>query len=652
MYKTLTIKNKRVVEPVSAYQPNKKERTTTSMVSRDWQTGIANQTRPRTEFNDRSLLDEIDANQKAFNSYVPPKSNDPDLSWRAQTVRPITRNKLISIAAHVTATILYPNVFAQNTSDEEDREAAQVMADLMEWVIDNSNYVRSFITSVISMLVDPFVVVHVEFLEVMRKVKEMKEDGTWTEKEILDEIISGFAANVVPAKQVLFANFYEPNIQKQRFIIRSKYIDHEDARLIHGGHENFKYVKPGVISVFDEGTDTFYDVVDDDLKGSFDLEVTYWNRNQDLELTFLNGILMCDAEYPNKRKDKKYPLAHGGFEPLGNGNCFCFKSAANKLGSDQDIVDTLYNMIIDGGFMALMPPQALYGSEEIDSSVMIPGMITSFRDKDTRLESIAPRVDLRAGLETISAVERSMSESGGDPSRAGNEQGGDRTAREVLLLEKNAQIALGLFGKMVRFLVEDLGDLMIGDILQHMTVGQMGEITDAMKFKTFLLPEKNIGGRNVTKKIQFMNPADYPDTETEEERESASFEVLKQEGGLDGSKKIYMVNPEIFRERKYKTRIKADDFNPPSKALEKALNLELFDRAIALPNVDQDALVREFLFDSYKPGQSDRFMKKVQPAPIDQAPEDMMKKLNGNANTSMLSQITGSNSLGTAASSE
>lgn len=223
-----------------------------------------------------------------------------------------------------------------------------------------------------------------------------------------------------------------------------------------------------------------------------------------------------------------------------------------------------------------------------------------------------------------------------------------------MLLEKNAQIALGLFGKMVRFLVEDLGDLMIGDILQHMTIGEMGEISDGMKFKTFLLPDKNINGRSVTKKIKFMSPSDYPDTTTSDGMEKASFGLLKEEGGLDGKKKIYQVNPEIFRVRKFKTRIKADDFNPPSKALEKALNLELFDRAIALPNVDQDALVREFLFDSYKPGQSDRFMKKVQPAPT-MPTGDMgtgAPTPKNNTNTSMLSQITGSNSLGVAASSE
>jgi len=653
MYKALTIKDKQITNEVSSYQPSVEAKAATSEVMKDYQTGQENQTRPRQEFNDRSILTEIDVNQKAFNSYVPPKSDDPDMSWRAQTVRPITRNKLISIASHVTATILYPGVFAQNPDDQEDKDSAQVMKDLMQWTIDNSNYPRAFISAVIGMLVDPYTVVNVEYLEVMRKVKEMKEDGTWTSKEILDEVMSGFCTNILPAKEILFANFYEPNIQRQRFIIRQRYLDHEDAKSLHSHHANFKYVKPGVLSVFDEGTDTFYNVVDDEMKGIFDHEVTYWNRSQDLELTFVNGVLVCDPEYPNRRKDKKYPFAHGGYEPLGNGTSFCFKSAANKLGSDQDIVDTLYNMILDGTFLSLMPPMALYGSEEVDSSVFIPGMVTSFRDVNTKFETIGPRVDLRAGLETISGVERSMSESGGDAARAGNTQGGTRTAREVLLLEKNAQVALGLFGKMVRFLVEDIGDLMIGDILQHMTVGEVSEISDVMAFNSFILPDQNIKGKSVTKKIEFVNPADYPDTSNEDASLQASFGVLKKEGGMGSDKKLYMVNPEIFRDRKYKTRISADDFNPPSKALEKALSLEAYDRAIQNPTLDQEAVTREFLIDVYRPGQSDRFIKKAPaPAPIGGEPTAIDGALQQKGvSTSMLSQITGSNSLGAAASS-
>jgi len=643
MYKPIPIKNKKI----SLFQTtDKKVIEVTAMVLKDYLHGTQIQTRPRPEFDNRSLLQEINVNQKAFNSYVAPRSDDPDESWKAQTVRPITRNKLISIAAHVTGTMLYPGVFAQNKEDEEDRDAALVMKDLVEWVIDNSNYPRTFIRAVISALVDPAVIVSSEFLKVMRKVKEMKDDGTFSEKEILDEVMSGFFFNTISIKQILISNFYEPDIQKQRFIIKNKYVDFEEAKIVHGHYKNFKYVKAGVRAVFDDQTKTFYEVTDDDMKNYLVNEITYYNRALDLELIFINGILMCNAEKPLVRKDKKYPFAKSGFEPLGNGQCFYYKSAANKLGSDQEIVDTLYNMVLDGTFLQLMPPMALYGSEEIDGSVTVPGTITSFRDKETKLENIGPRSDLRAGLETISMVERSIAESTQDNIRSGVSGGGDRTAREVLLLEKNAAIALGLFGKEIKFLVEDLGDLLIPDIVQNMTVGEVDQITDGMKFRSFVLPNKNVDGKNVSKKIKFVNPSEVSDyTDPMEE----SFRVFEDEGGPEGKSRISEVNSSLFRTLKFKTRVSADELTPPSKALTKALDLEAYDRLIQNPTINQESVTRDFLLDVYRPGQADKYIQKQQPA----APVGMdmgNKEKQSSVNTSMLSQITGSNSLGNAAS--
>ena len=663
MYGELTIKNRKILNSPSMYQPSKKVKEITAMVLKDFLHGQEIQRRPRSEFNDRTILEEIDVNQKAFNSYVPPKSNDPDDEWRAQTVRPVTRNKLISIAAHVTATVLYPGVFAQNANDEEDRDSAQVMRDLIEWVVENSSYQKEFIRSVIGMLVDPAVILHIDYAEVMRNIKEIKDSG-YVEKKVVDEIMSGFIFNVIRVKELLIANFYEPNIQKQRFLIRNKYIDFEDARMRYGDHKNWRHIQPGVRMVFNNDDGTFYEVKDDEMRDYLVNEVTYYNRYMDVELCFINGILVSDIDQPLRRLDKKYPFAHGGYEQLGDGKCFYFKSAANKLGSDQDVVDTMYNMIIDGTYLALMPPMALYGSEDINTSVIIPGAVTAFRDPNTKMESIAPRSDIRAGLEAITLLERSMAESSQDNARSGvGGPGGERTAREVLLLEQNARVALGLFGKQVKFYVEDVGDLIIGLILQHMTIGEISELTDGMKFRTFMLPNKNVGGKNVTKKIKFIDPAGVPE---KYDSMAKSFELMKEEGGLEQTKTIAEVNPELFRTLKYKARVTSDEFIPMSKSLEKALNLEAFDRLIQLQNIDQDAVTRDFLLDVYRPGEGDKYLMQKSAGgampmqdttmggqfPSAQQPTGPQKKqtLKG-VNQNLVGQMTGSNSLGVAASS-
>lgn len=662
MYAEFTRDNKgKIKNKISAYNPGEKEKLVTKLVAEDWQWGTQVQTESRREFNDRSLIEEINLNQQSYNSYVPPRSIDPDESWRAQTVRPITRNKLNSIAAHVTEPILYPSVFAQNANDDEDKDSAEAMRDLIEYVIDNSNYVRTFVKAVIAALVDPAVFINVEYYEVMRKIKESVEDGTWKEKEVLDEILSGFKVDLIPCKEILIPNIFESEIQKQRYVIKNKYIDYKEAEQIYGSHKNWIHVKPGVRVVFDEVTSAFYEIVDEEMKERLVNEVTYWNRNKDLKLCFINGILVSDPEQPNPRLDKLYPIAKSGYEPIGNGQFFYYKSAANKLGSDQEIVDTIYNMIIDGTFMSLMPPMALYGMEDVNSSVMIPGSVTSFKDPNTKLENIGPRSDIRGGLQVASEIERSMSESSQDALQSGNAQGGSRTAREVLLLQENARKALGLFGKSIRFLVEDTGELIKGDILQFMTVGEVEQLTNVLKFRSFIVPDKMVDGKKVSKKIKFINPAEEKTEYSPKELKDKQYELLEKEGGMDSDQRIYQINPAIFRINKYKIKVSVDDLTPPSKALEKALNLEAYDRAIQNPLLDQETIVRDFLLDVYKPGESDKYLAKNTGGPAATAAPnptgDENPLTNGGiqqkgVNTSLLSQLTGSNNLNVAASSE
>lgn len=658
MYQNLNVKLSnsgkllKVLDETSEYNPSDETKKVIKMVKFDMRQGRDVLERKYTEFNDRNVLEELNQNQANFNSYVPPRSDDPDESWRAQTVRPVTRNKLISIAAHVTAQILFPNIFAQNKKDEEDKAAAVVMRDLIEWVIDNSEYSRKFIQAVLGALTDPVVVVKSEYAEVMRKVKEMREGGGYTVREMVDEVMSGFIYNLFPANEIYISNAYENNIQKQRFVATRRLIDYKEAELKYGSHTDFKFVKPGKRNVFDVETSTFYYQIDNDMKDYLVEEVVYFNRALDLQLTFINGVLMCDPEYPIQRKDKLYPFSSFGYEYINNGNFFYYKSAANKLSSDQELIDTMYNMVMDGTFMALMPPMALYGSEEINSSVTIPGMVTSFQDPNSKLENIGPRSDLRAGLEAIGLIEKSMSESSQDDSRQGLAQGGERTAYEVAQLEKNAQIALGLFGKMVAFFVEDMGKLIVGDIIQHLTVGEVTELTSKngiMAFRSFLIPNKQEKGKKVTRKIQFTNEDYNKEGYTPQELLDNSFKILEQEGGIDADTKIYKVNPEIFRELKFKVRVGADVLEKPNKNLEKALNLEAYDRLIQNPLIDQEAVTRDFLIDVYKPGESNEYIKKAPAAAPQGAMADAVAGATPNqqkgVNQNMISQVTGGNSL-------
>lgn len=569
------------------------------MVLADFTVGYEIMNKPYRELNDKTVIERQNEDQKKFNSFQDPKSNDPDEAWKSNAIRPITRNRTISIAAHVTGSLMFPHIFAQNENQEEDKDCATVMRDLMEWSADQAGYEKTILYAVIAALVNPAVIVHTEYAEVYRKIKEITSKDKWEEKEVLDEILSGFQDSIVPIDELFIGDIYEHDIQKQPFLIRRRAIDYRVAEAKYGEHENFKkYVRAGLQILSYDGGATFYEQFDENLRERLVEEIIYYNRSKDLQLVFCNGVLVCKPDYPNPRKDKKYPYTKTGYELIDEGKFFYYKSLVSKMSSDQDVVDTLYRMVIDGSFLRLMPPIAAFGGEEIKSNVIVPGKVTRFSDTAAKMDKIDIGNDLQAGYSALERVEQSISESSNDVMQSGQGMKGAQTAFEVSRLEQNARIMLGLFGKMIGFLVKEYGELRISDILQFMTVAEVDEISNGVKFRSFVMPEKTVDGSTKSRKIDFtLDVSEEPKTKDQILEES--FGLLDEEGGLDSRTQIFKVNPNLFRRMKYLVKVTPDVVTPPSENVKKALNLEEFDRLITLPFIDQEAVTRDLLLGSY-----------------------------------------------------
>lgn len=587
----------------SDYKPSKKAQQRRMQMLRDFQYGYETMNKPFAEFNDMSVIQRMNNDQKAFNIYQAPADADPDLSWKSNAIRPITRNKVISVAAHLTGAVIFPGVEAQNEQDEEDKDAAQVMRDLIEWANEQANYEKTFMYGVIAALVDPAVIINTEFAKSTRTVKEMNEDGTWTSKEVEDEIFSGFQDSIVPINELYINDIYESDIQKQGFLIRRRAIDYSVAMSKYGDNKSFqKYVRPGIQIMFNDRDGLFYQQYDESLRGRLVEEIIYYNRVEDLQLIFVNGVLLTDPDQPNPRKDKKYPFAKTGYEPINNGRFFYYKSLVFKMSTDQQVIDTLYRMVIDGTYLKLMPPAVVYGNETINASVMTPGTITQFGNSDTKLEPLNIANDLSAGYNTLDKVERSLSE--GSAQDLANVQGGTGrvTALQIARIEENAKVMLGLFGRMIGFMVKEFGHLRISDIIQHLTVAEVDEITSEsgeMKFRNFTISDK--AGVGKSRKIEFdMNmPSDENGMADESEIENEQYNLFQREGGMDSKSQIYKVNPGLFRKRKFLIKVTPDTLIPPSASAIRELNIEEYDRAIANPLANQEAIFRDLLLAVY-----------------------------------------------------
>lgn len=578
------------------YTPTEAEQNVRAMILKHFVLSSTNAYTPRVEFNDLSLVSRDQFDQMAFNTYQPnngePYIGDVASSWRSRAIRPVVRNKCMSIAAHATARLIFPKVFAFDKDSEEQRDAALIMEDLMEWSGDISNYPFVALMRVITALSSPASIGYTEYGEVTRLVKTEKENGVWKEERIRDEAYPCFMDCVVPVDQLYIENFFEPDIQKQGWLLWRKVYSYSQAQGKYAGlYDNFKFVKPGVQTIYDDANRTFYYVYDPNMRQEDVEEIIYWNRNLDLKIIMVNGVMMTDSNNPNPRKDKLYPFDKFGYEPINN-RFFYYKSLAFKLQHDAEIVNNLYQMVIDGTYLSIFKPMVNVGGEIIASDVIVPGAVTTLSDPNADLRAINVGSDLRSGLETLSVVEKSINESSQEPLQAGvAESGSGTTAYEISRLEQNANTILGLFLQMIAKHVKDFGRLRLGDIIQYLTLPEVVEITGKpeMTYKTFFIGAKGKATKN--KKISLDK--EMKDSYSEDEYLDESYDLLQE--GEEKDLEISRVNPTLFRDLQYMITISPDVMSPKSTDLERSFGLELYDRLVQNPMANQEEVLKIIL---------------------------------------------------------
>lgn len=616
----------------SNYISNDKEKIAIALVRYCYYQGYTTMYTPRIEFNDLSTYHRYVYDQFLWNTYQPnngqPASEDKINGWRSNAMRPVVRNKAISIAAHASARLLFPKVFAYNQSSELHQDSAKVMSHLMEWAGQQGGYAMASLHAIIAALASPASILFSEYAQVTRTVKDERgDDGEWSTKDIEDAQFSGFQFENVPVDEFYISNFYEPNMQKQDWVIWRKVISYDTASIKYANasmYPNFQYVQPGMQTIMDEINKGYYNKYDNHMRRDEVEELIYWNRAKDLKLVLVNGVLLTPYDNANPRNDKMFPFAKFGYGII-NSRSFYYKSLSFSLQQDTTIVNTLYRMIIDGTYLSIMPPMVNTGSEKIGANVIVPGLTTNLTDKDAKLDPIRTTTEasLKAGLDVLDTVGASLSESSQDPIQQGQNPATTSTAYQISRIEQNAATVLGFFVKMIVSYVQQTGNLMKGDILQYLTIADAAKIDgdSPLVYKTFVVntSKKGKGPSNTRMALD----GGMKDQMTDKEQEDLSWKILIAQGGLKSDTKLYKVNPSMFRDMDYQVFVDADTLTPRSEELERAFHLETFDRAINSPVADQEKIYTDLLMasDPLTARDPDKYlMKKAPPQP--QNPND------------------------------
>lgn len=602
--------------PVSSYQPSKEVQDFTATVKKDYSTGMEILNKSYVELNDMSPIERDNRDQRTFNAFVDESVEDPNEAWKWRGTRSKARNKAIAMHAQLTAGYIIPMFMAQNDNDEEDREFSEAMRDIDEWMIYNSNYKSSYLMASMGMLVNCVTYLGAEYTEVMQTIKEKTEKG-YTKKEILDEVFSGFNAPVYSTDQIIISNAFEQNIQRHRFNHKRRYIEYSEAQKRYGDHPNWEYVQPGVRSVFNENNGVFYDIKDEDHPFLVE-EIDAQYRAEDTGVCFIGGIYMGDDDveanpirHRDNRNAPKYNVVPFGYQRI-NEHFFFYKSLMNSQYWDNNLLDAQYEVGMNRAFLDANMPLAISGSKEINSSVIFPNSVVTFEDEKSKVQPLLPAANLGNLYAGMATVEKSIDESSVSDVSGGQLPTGEQKATTINIAERNAKILLQGVGKTLAESIVQYGQLMADIIVTHLSVAQVEQLVGdgtKMKYRSFILKDKMIEGRNVSKVIKFDDSLLGREM-TPTEKKYKEMEMLEKTGYPDNKEAIYRLNPELFARMKYLVRVEPERMFAKNEEFMQAMYLQIMSQFKDNPYIELEALTRKTLYQFFR-GDTEELMKKV-----------------------------------------
>lgn len=629
----------------SSYNPPEEIKKLFARVQEDYQIAWNLQHRPFNEFDGVSLLDRARMDQETFGAYVGLQWNNSSNEWRWKGRKNTARNKIIGILAHVISGMLFPYCYAYNDKDEEDKLTAQVMRILIEDHLRKAEYELKFLFAMCTALVNPAVLIEVEWVEAMQKIKMRNEDGTYRIEQAVDELLSGLNLNIIPIDQLLVADFYTGNIQRQPNILRVKRIPWDEAREIYAdkyfidGVDQFDFVQKGKTRVMLAGQEnqTLYDIQWTEADQNYVQVLIAKYRPEDLEVEFVGGVYMgnYDPAKPteiyncNPFKHRRmsmvndkwasipvYNYAKTGFEPLDPaGRFFYYKSCAFKEFWDDAGQNKMHQLAFDGTFLDVFKPMFLSGIAKVDQSIMVPGA-TIAMPMGATVTPFALGPNLAAAMSMMKTEMDDLAESTQDKIQSGIAQPGV-TATATIKAQQQAQVQLGVFGIMIMSLVTQIGELTMDDILMHTTVGELDATVPEslnMKYKTILSRGKD-NGKDVTHKIEFTT--DMMD-KTPEQIDKLEWDMFEEAGGPNSAQRNFKVDPYKFARQKYSLFIDPSMIVSRSMGTDQLRKQRAFDmlmNPLVMPYINVPAVIDKFALQEFSDGDPDEFKNPNPPQP-------------------------------------
>lgn len=547
-------------------------------------------------FNDRNLISFIDDSTKRWNGYVPPR-DDLTEDWQARVFVNLTRDTVINFLSQVAVNQPKAVIKVRNRKGYDDSKRAYILTKFLEYSRQKEDGERKFFNCALEMTVKGTVIAYEGFRKTKRKVEEIDYTDVITgkveskEKSIID--YNDCWRSIVPLEDFYVGNIWQSDMQMQPDVIWKSIIRKVEAKIEFGKYPNWKYVKAGAYTSLVEQLPFFKNVQYAELESDHVEIIRYYNRFKDKMIIVANGVILYNGCIPFTHK--KYPFTVGRFEPFAV-DFFYGNSLPNKIATDNDILNTLWSMMLDQTILSIHKPVLTDDPDEIEDTVLVPGLVKKVNNKDSyRILSELQGPDSShfnmLQLAQNFGKEHSGFQGGGS---ATTSKGGKVTARQALLQEEQKRQALSLNTKQIEFFECDCAKLRVANILQFYTIPEKNkDITgedDAMKnfMRVIRIDDTELtDGSYGTSVVKIANnDKNLPTPE--------QIDVEETMGEIQGQNvEVKVVTPDYIRNVEFDVSIEAESSYMQKHSLEQAMGTEFYQLMLANPLANQMENIRE-----------------------------------------------------------
>lgn len=582
----------------------------------------------------------VEQNAKRANSYIEPRKNSSDIAIQSG----ITREKLLSIASHIHRLNLAPEVHSFKDDSEEDislgrsftnaiRKSRKLEED------DNKRLLRTMMlleqgTCFVEEAWRPSTVTKKKIKnKAMLDPAKGFEGLEWLER---NDTTYRAESNILSMKDVYLENIKQLDNDKQSRLFTIEIVPFDQAYEQYGGWKNWKYVKPGASTDFSENNNS---VMYRDMtllkKDNTEVEIIkYQDRFYDEYQIIINGVFMLPMGFPTPWAWDGFNIDWQVYEPISP--FFALgKSLISKVDKDDALLTEFLRLFTHKTKQSVKPPAGNMTGKKLPSRIFDPGIMWNGLDATKIVPLINHQGVNPAEWQMFNAIKEFIDEKSVSRLAQGQQLSRSATATEILELQKQAQINLGLSLFSASQLERKMSDLRLKNILENWSRPISEEFDEAKQqlvkqFRSITMEDSNLGDREGTEKLVFTDE----DIDFKKAYEMSKKFLTEERSGKSTVKTTVISNP-ILKRLKYTHHIQIVPTEQESDNLNKILFNEEFTQAanfFGVQSINMDFYKRKFA--------------KVWGNSVDEAfsqasPQDMMSALQQNGSPEQIKKASG-----------